>query len=104
MVGAFDGCYLHTTNTPIQRGAQRLDGDGADVHVGACRCLQADRERKPGHMLIRCRDDGTVEGANREGGLVCGCGEKGRDFLGCFFFLKRVIEGGKQKNETWRGK
>lgn len=60
---------IYTPQTRPFKG-EHDGGDGADVHVGACRCLQADRERKPGHMLIRCRDDGTAEGANREGGLV----------------------------------
>lgn len=34
----------------------------ACVGVHVCRCLQADREWKPRHMLIRCCDDGRAEG------------------------------------------
>lgn len=33
------------------------------MHV--CRCLRADREWKPRHMLIRCCDDGRAEGEKK---------------------------------------
>lgn len=39
----------------------------ACVGLPACRCLQADREWKLRHMLIRCCDDGRAEGEKRGG-------------------------------------
>lgn len=56
-------------------------GECATVHVSAHRCLRADREAKPGHMLIRCCDDGAAEGCEVGGtvGRTWGGGKKGKE-------------------------
>lgn len=102
MVGAFAGYYSHTTSTAIQMKAGWRGRRGAiparqrrGLRERACKLTGSE---KPGHMLIRCCDDGTAEGCELGGRD----GAERREEL--FFIRKKeATEGGKQKNEEMWG-